>query len=846
MIAKGMMVGRYRVLDCLGEGGMGIVYAAHDTRLDRRVALKFPDPNVESGSLRQLRFLEEAQATGRLDHPNICAIHEIGETPDGRMFIAMGLYEGATVKEMLSSGPLSHTQARDLASQVARGLAHAHRAGIVHRDIKPENLLVTREGLVKILDFGIAKREGRDLTRTGRSPGTLEYMSPEQVRGDTVDARTDIWSLGAVLYEMLTGERPFSAPRDVGVMHRILNTQPSHLKGHSTSIPPEIRPVLIRCLEKDTSNRYATAVELLDDLKPAASGSRGNPRSFFHRHRRMALTVAALLALSPLSLFSSPGRRLVESLVLRLAPAAPRLFAVLPISSADSADAVLAAGLTHSLTEVIAELAAGDQGIWVLPHSDMLDTGAENPSEVRRIYPVDLVVAGDLGHGDGIASLSIDLFDVRSDPPILLRSVTIHRPAESLRGDSARMLLAGALGIPRDTRGREGTILRALSASPAQRYYHLGVGQLQRAYDQGSLDAAIGLFQEAITSDSTFGPAYSGLCEAYWENYIATGDASMADVATEMCDHGYQLSRSDPLALVALGKTQYFTGQLRRAEETLHEAIARGAGADAHRWLGHVHEGQGDLESAEREYRQAIALRDDIWVYYADLGMMYTNAEHHEEASRWHREVIRLSPDNPRGYNDLGASQMFLNHLDEAEGLFHQSIAAQPTFFAFRNLGFLHLRDRRYDEAVGYLESGIEFRDGDWWTWRWLAHAQHWQGEPEKAREAWQRVVELAQPRLDVNPTDRDVLCGLAEALVALGDVEGAQTHLNLLASLELKRGYNLYWTGRVFEMMGSRQVALQYIHRALESDFDSVTVQNDPWLDDLRADPGYQGPGWG
>jgi len=843
MIPKGTMVGRYRVLDLLGEGGMGTVYAAHDTRLDRPVALKFPEPDVGSGSEREVRFLQEAQATGRLDHPNICSIYEIGETTDGRAFIAMGLYEGKTVKSMLEEGPLSLEKALDVALQVALGLAHAHRLGIIHRDIKPENLLVTEDGLVKILDFGIAKREGRDLTRTGRGPGTPEYMSPEQVRGDPVDARTDIWALGAVLYEMLTGEGPFAAFREVAVMHRILYTQPNHLKGHTTGVPPEIRGVLVRCLAKDPSNRYGSAEELLKDLESVGSGAHPSPRWFFRRYPKTALAVTALLVFVPLSLLSPPGRRLVESFTTRLMPVAPRLFAVLPISCADSVDAVLAAGLTQSLTEVIAELASADEAMWVLPHGDMLDLGAQTAAAVRRIYPVDLVVAGDLRHVEGRTLLNLELLDVRFDPPRPLRSLSISRPEESLRGDSVGSLLAGVLGIPAHTRGREAPYRRVVTASRAQRYYHLGVGQLQRAYDEGSLRAAIQLFQDAITADSTFGAAYSGLCEALWESYIATGDVTMAEAAGGMCDRGYELSRSDPLALVALGKTQFLTGQLRRAAETLHEAVARGAGADAYRWLGHVHETEGDLESAERDYREAIALRDDIWVYYADLGMMYTNAERHEEAIPWHREVIRLSPDNPRGYNDLGASLMFLNRLEEAEGLFRQSIAAQPTFFAYRNLGFLYLRAGRYDEAVPNLENGIEFRDGDWWTWRWLAHAQHWRGEREGEREAWARVVELTRLRLEVNPTDEDVLCGLSEALVVLGDLDLAQAHLNLLASLELKRSYNLYWTGRIFEMMGSRQVALQYVRRALDMGFDTVTVRDDPWLENLREDPDYRGP---
>jgi len=208
----GSTISHYRILEQLGSGGMGVVYKAEDTRLKRIVALKFLPPALTSNPEARQRFVLEAQAASALDHSNICTVHEIGTSDDGQMFIVMACYEGCTLKKKIERGPLDIDLAVDIAIQTSEGLARAHEAGIVHRDIKPANIFITTHNEVKILDFGLAKLAGQTLmTKTGSTMGTAAYMSPEQARGDSVDHRTDIWSLGVVLYEMLTGHRPFES-----------------------------------------------------------------------------------------------------------------------------------------------------------------------------------------------------------------------------------------------------------------------------------------------------------------------------------------------------------------------------------------------------------------------------------------------------------------------------------------------------------------------------------------------------------------------------------------------------------------------------------------------------------
>ena len=238
---EGQTLSHYNVLERLGGGGMGVVYRALDTRLDRHVALKFLPPELTRDDEARQRFMQEAKAASALDHPNICTIHEIDSTPDGQLFIAMAFYEGETLSKRIARGPLRVADALDLAIQVLQGLAEAHAAGIVHRDIKPANIMLAKSGLVKIVDFGIAKLLGvTGPTQTGTTLGTVSYMSPEQIAGDDADQQSDVWSLGAVLYEMLTGQQPFKGENQWALMNAITNKTPESLSAVSAGIPPDV------------------------------------------------------------------------------------------------------------------------------------------------------------------------------------------------------------------------------------------------------------------------------------------------------------------------------------------------------------------------------------------------------------------------------------------------------------------------------------------------------------------------------------------------------------------------------------------------------------------------------
>jgi len=269
----GRTIGPYQVLEPVGDGGMGIIYKALDTRLGRTVALKFLKPRLDADQSAAERFRLEARTAGALEHPNICTIHDIGETEDGRLYLAMPLYDGETLEKRIARGPLAVGEATDIAVQVLRGLAKAHARGITHRDIKPANVFITSDGVVKILDFGIAKLADVSLTGPASRPlGTVAYMSPEQAHGTPVDHRTDLWSLGAVLYEMLSGKRPY--PR--GVPEATAEGQsspPASLTAQRPEVPSALERVIMKALERSPAERFASADEFVQALLRPTSGT---------------------------------------------------------------------------------------------------------------------------------------------------------------------------------------------------------------------------------------------------------------------------------------------------------------------------------------------------------------------------------------------------------------------------------------------------------------------------------------------------------------------------------------------------------------------------------------------
>jgi tRNA A-37 threonylcarbamoyl transferase component Bud32 len=408
VLAKDAFIaGKYRIVEEIGRGGMGVVYKAEDIKLKRPVALKFLPHQWVSDSDARERFVQEARAASALDHPNICNIYEIGEAEDGRMYIAMAFYEGESLREKIKGGPLTAEEAMGIAIQAATGMAKAHQKGIVHRDIKPANLLITTDGVAKVVDFGLAKLAGQvKLTREGTTVGTVAYMSPEQAKGEAVDQRTDIWSLGVVLYEMLSGVLPFKGDYEQTLIHSILQREPERLAKLRKDLPPGLENVVFKALSKKPSDRYQSMDELLEDLRAVGDGMKP-PRAKAGLFRGRILGIKKLYFYTGLAVLAAlvvwgvyPGRsEVIDSI------------AVLPLvnDSGDPGQDYFANGLTDNLISELGKVAA----LNVAPRNDVMryKNSGKTLKEIAGELNVKAIVEASVLLSNGTVRLIARLYD---------------------------------------------------------------------------------------------------------------------------------------------------------------------------------------------------------------------------------------------------------------------------------------------------------------------------------------------------------------------------------------------------------------------------------------------------
>ncbi len=506
----GRKVSHYEVDEVLGAGGMGVVYRATDTRLGRAAALKFLPPRWGLDAAFKRRFLREARAAAALDHPHVCAIYEVGETEEGQLFIAMALYRGETVKDRIARGPLAIEEALDLARQAADGLAAAHRARLVHRDIKPANLMVTEEGTLKILDFGLAKTAESALTEPDVRLGTPAYMSPEQARGDVVDTCTDVWSLGVVLYEMLTGRRPIRGGNDAAVLDAIRRAEPQPPSDLRPDLPPDMERLVLSLLSKDPQARRAGTAPLSEALGAAltAHSRTGGWRLAAHRRYPWLLGGVAAAALA-LALGLGPG-------LPSFGPSAPAgasdLVAVLPWMGRGGGVQLepLREGLSNLLSSRLGEL----RGIRTVDPRAIVrfaETSCDDPSAVRcgegvseRFRAGRFVMGTVVPGGGGSFELAASIYDgggtelsrtaVRGhagEPLVAVEELGRRVAAELFTADDR---VPGAVGERLAVAARTTTSLPALEA-------YLEGEALFRA---GRYPDAITALREAVATDSGF------------------------------------------------------------------------------------------------------------------------------------------------------------------------------------------------------------------------------------------------------------------------------------------------------------------------------------------------------
>ncbi len=803
------LVGRqflhYKVVQLLGAGGMGVVYKALDLRLDRPVALKFVLPQFSSFEDARRRFEQEARAASALDHPNIATVHGIEELEDGQMFIVMAFYEGETLSSKIHRGPLSAHHALDIAEQIGRGLSEAHQKQIIHRDIKPSNVVITDQGIAKIVDFGLACLVGNPgLTNTENVLGTLSYMSPEQLQGDAADHRTDIWALAVVFYEMLTGALPFVGDSPQSTSSAILHGPVPDLAPHFSG---KLNALLHKALAKRPEQRYATVAEMVRDLAHAQSLIRNQeaptllinvnaqhtsgkvgpkPSIFFpanwisdNRVRTVYLLLAILLLLGIASLIMPSTRRiLVRSLNVHRTDSVRRL-AVLPFTNIghDPSDDALCDGLMEVLTDKLSGLDNLQHAVSIVPPSEIRREKIKTPEEARRKFGANLVLEGSVQRFATEVRLSLNLID-----PAELRqlgAVLLSEPKSDLPAieDQAVAKLAQFLEIgvqPQATKTR----VEAPSVPAAYETFLRGVGLEQHREVSNNLDDAIVLFQQTIETDPSFALAYAKLGEAFWLKYRGGDkDPQLLEKARKNASRALALSDQLPTAYVVLGNLDDAAGQHELAVQEFQRSLRLDERSpEAYQGLGRAYESLGRLKEAQAMLQKAIDLNPNAWEGYSRLAAFHFRQAHYQEAVTQYRHVIQIAPANAIAFSNLGAALSRIGKVDEATLMYQKSLGLAPSYAAYANLGTIYYQAMRYSDAARTYKKALALSTHDYRVWSFLAVCyRRMNGMDQEARLAYQQAVRATEQYLEANPEDPEALCFLANARVWLGETEEAE-----------------------------------------------------------------------
>ncbi len=874
-LSAGTRLGPYEVLAPIGAGGMGEVYRARDHRLGREVAIKTLPDAVVSDPERRARFEREARALAALAHPTIATLHEIGES-EGRPFLVMELVEGQTLSERLADGPMPMAGAFAIAAQLADGLAAAHARGIVHRDLKPSNLALTPDGRLKILDFGLAKTgagaaaTGDDLSRSptaalglthsGVLLGTAGYMCPEQVRGEVVDGRADVWAFGCIVFELLTGSRAFAGSTPWEVLAAVMGDTPDWSL-LPRELPPAVAAMLRRCLEKDADKRLpdlggaravlggpASASTWVSVERPRRRwfgrwGSRtptqrvrarslGGQRGWGHGKGRAATLVLAALVLAGI------GGGLAWWRHRSTAGARPSL-AILPFRNLGGGgpDAQwLGDGLAAAVSAQLAEV----RGVRIFPAWSTLEAveRGTDPMRAAKLVGADLTLLGTVQSAGGEVRVTFTMLETRGGSQVAGGTVTAPAGSFFAAQDELADEVLAALDLTRPRRAVEDF---GLSRPDQQDRYLKALGLLQR-YDQAkAIDGAVELL-EALAREAPASPlVHAALGRAFLDRFALTHDPSWAPLARSYCERARQLAPHLPEVELTLAQLAVRSGQPTQALALLRHALAVQPGnSEAMLALAQAWDAAGDPARAEEAYRRLIALQPGYWAAYSKLGGFFFSHGRFREAAGMFQRVTELNPDSARAFNNLCGALTAAGELERALAASRRSVALEPTGSGVANLGTLQFYLGRFDEAARSFEEATRLMPSSFIVWFNLGDAYRWSsGRAAEAVTAYRKAIAIGRQQLAIDPNDGVLRASLAMALAKAGDVAEAQREL-ALSHADAGGPEQLYAAAIVALLAGHDEQATELLRRATAAGYDRRLLAHDPELSRLRGKPGF------
>jgi tetratricopeptide (TPR) repeat protein/TolB-like protein/predicted Ser/Thr protein kinase len=841
MVSIRETLGHYEVLRPIGAGGMGEVFVARDPKLGRKVAIKLLPSRLASETDTLNRFTQEARSASALNHPNIVTIHEVG-ADEGAPFIVMEYIDGRDLRTHIADGPLPVRQVLDIAVQIADGLAAAHERGIVHRDLKPENIMITRDGYVKILDFGLAKVVGPTpegehtlqldvpATMPGTILGTVGYMSPEQATGKRIDFRSDLFAFGAILHELVTARPAFDGENAIDTLSAILHHDPPPVTRTNPRAPVQLADIIARLLSKSPDDRYSSTRDLARELRllrdRVAAEESGFHKPFPEPRKPTAIIIGAVALLVFLAgvAFLAWQRRPPATTAVTTPVAAKKYLAVLRFKdlSGDPNGQLVVDGFAETLTARLAHFPT----VQVMRPS-AADPGNGDPRKVAKDLGANLVLTGSMMRDGERIRVTYSVLDSKSGREwrdLVEGSVTnLFGVQDEVAASVARNLELGA------TPARVAT----LDPTVSQQRYLEAVGHLRRYDDEASVDNAIQILTALGESPSV----QAALARAYLHKFELTKQPQYAASASQAAERALA---ADPQSLdvnITLGELRRRTGRHKDAIEAFIRVLSQQPNnADAVLGLAEAYKGAGDYKNAEAQYKRAIALQPNYWGSYNKLGVFYYTQSRFDEAIPHFQRVVQLVPDNERAYNNLGAMYQRVGRYDDALRVFQESIRRKPSAQAYSNLGTCYYFLADYVRAAEAFGKATELVPREHLYWRNLGDAYRWiPGAESRAREAYTRAIELCDAAIRVDATEAGSHVSRATALAKLGRTREARAAILRALELEPQSSECTYEAAVIANIAGDEDETVSRLEQSLRLGHNVDDIVRDPEFANLR-----------